>query len=115
MLEGLLLVLVKSVLSFMVQKGLASATATSLENMPRRYGQSIDGYACESGTATGGMPRALDDAIAQARARLASRMQAPAVAAAEDRLREARDDEERRIVEGFGRDDGARRFVERLR
>lgn len=113
MVEGLVLVLIKSVLSFMVQRALEDATRAPLEGMPRWYGQTVEGYVCESGMATGGMPRALDDAIVDANARLARRMQAAALAAAEDRVREARDDEERRIVQDFGRDEGAQRFVER--
>lgn len=113
MIEALGLKLVEAVLSFVVTLGLDSYVGAPPKGLPRWYSQPVKAHLCESATAPGEMPAALDAAVADARARLARRLAQAAEAAAGAQIKQARDDGERALVNSFRRDDGVGAFVNR--
>lgn len=111
MVEFLALALIKAVISAMVHQGVQDLREVRAESLPKWYGENRAKEICESTFSTGNPPDALDNAVAQAKSRLHQRLSEATRSAAEARIRETRDDEERAILQAFSRDDQAGRFV----
>lgn len=112
MIEALGLTLVQALLSFAVTRELDAAFPAAVKGMPSWFGQPVAAQVCESGMATGDLADALKEATAEAKTRLAQRLTHAAQAASDSRIREARDEGERELVDAFRSDPGVARFVD---
>jgi hypothetical protein len=112
MVEGLAMAVIEALVSFLVRRSLETSFPVQMDNMPAWYGESVSGHTCESGMGTGGMPRAMDQAVADANARLVRRLEVAARAAVDTRMAQARDETEQAILTTFAQDAQAAPFVE---